>query len=216
MKTLSKANLISLLCLALAGSSAALAQARGQQQKTATASANLSVSTANGQTVVTYNGKQVFAGPTTSAATGRSSSVNGVAYAAVFDGDKVLWENVPGAAQQLSAAGQGTGGLDQQKFMEQHRRTVEEQQKFIEQHQNNFNVQGGGTVKSVSSTASISVKTVNNETVVTYEDKEYPVGPTRGPVSAKAKSVNGVSYAAAFDGDRVIWENVPGAAQKVK
>jgi hypothetical protein len=57
----------------------------------------------NGQTTVTYKGEEVFSGQTTGAVSGRSSSVNGTEYAAAFDGDKVLWENVSGAAEQLKA-----------------------------------------------------------------------------------------------------------------
>jgi hypothetical protein len=32
----------------------------------------------------------------------------------------------------------------------------------------------------------------------------------------KAKSVNGVNYAIVYDGDQVVWENVPGAAEQFK
>jgi hypothetical protein len=69
------------------------------------AGTGISVKTVNGQTTVSYKGKEVFSGATSGSVSGRSSSVNGTEYAAAFDGDKVLWENVSGAAQQLKACG---------------------------------------------------------------------------------------------------------------
>lgn len=61
---------------------------------------SLSVSTVNGQTTVIYNGKEVFSGPTNGKVTSRSVSRNGKNYAAAWDGDTVIWENVKGAAGQ--------------------------------------------------------------------------------------------------------------------
>lgn len=59
---------------------------------------SLVVNTVNGQTTVIYNGKEVFSGPTKGKVTSRSVSRNGKNYAAAWDEDTVLWENVPGAA----------------------------------------------------------------------------------------------------------------------
>lgn len=59
---------------------------------------SLTVSTVNGQTTVIYNGKEVFSGPTKGKVTSRSVSRNGKNYAAAWEDDRVLWENVPGAA----------------------------------------------------------------------------------------------------------------------
>ena len=64
--------------------------------------------------------------------------------------------------------------------------------------------------------AGITIKTVNGRTVIVYQGQEFSVGPTRGKLSAKTKSADGEDYAATFEGDRVIWENVPGAAKQVK
>ena len=69
---------------------------------------------------------------------------------------------------------------------------------------------------SASSSASISVKTVNGQSTVTYNGKDVFTGRTKGKVTAKASSANGTEYAAAFDGKKTIWENVPGAAKHVK
>lgn len=63
--------------------------------------ANISVSTVNGQTTVTWNGKRVWSGETTGQVTGKASSINGKEYAAAFEGTKVLWESEKGAAGKL-------------------------------------------------------------------------------------------------------------------
>jgi hypothetical protein len=70
----------------------------------ASASSSISVRTENGQTTVTYKGEEVFSGQTSGMVKASSSSVNGTEYAAAFDGDKVIWENASGAAEQLKAA----------------------------------------------------------------------------------------------------------------
>jgi len=74
-----------------------------------TATAKISVTSKNGEAKVIYNGQQVFAGPTTGQVSTRCVSNNGKEYAAAFDGDKVIWENTPGAADQLQKkAGAGS------------------------------------------------------------------------------------------------------------
>lgn len=65
------------------------------------ADAGISSTTKNGKTTVTYKGKQVFSGSTAGVVMTRSASENGKEWAAAFDGDKVLWENEPGASQHL-------------------------------------------------------------------------------------------------------------------
>jgi hypothetical protein len=250
------------------------------------ANSGISVSTVNGQSVVSLNGKEIYRGPATGAVSSRSWNVNGVEYSAVFDGDKVLWENVPGAARQLQSqsGGIGGGGMDLSQFSEQHRqafeRMVEAQRQFMQGQGGmvlgtNFSMSGGsargmsgggsfgssgGSAQGSSggfssggssgqsfgssgvrsngdrsgfgspmlpgqplpvtlpqnSESSISIKTVNGSTVIIYQGREFSVGPTKGSLSVKTKSTQGTDFAAAFEGDRVIWENVPGAAQKVK
>jgi hypothetical protein len=214
MKMAFSANLVSAVFLVSAGHLGAFGQTAVQQQNTALTSAHASISvcTTNGQTVATYNGSQVFAGPTKEPVHARSQAIQGVTYAAVFEGSKVLWESQPGAAQHLNEA----GSIGHQQFMEHHRKATEEQQRLIQQHQTNFQAHGGATIQSGSSGTSISVKTVNHQAVVVYEGREIPVGSVQGVVSAKAKTLHGVNYAAAFDGERVLWENVPGAAEKVR
>lgn len=63
--------------------------------------ANIAVSTVNGQTTVTYNGKKVWTGQTTGQVSGKASSINGKEYAAAFEGSKVLWESEKGAADKV-------------------------------------------------------------------------------------------------------------------
>ena len=62
----------------------------------------LSSKTENGQTIVIYNGEQVYHGPTTGKVTTRVLNENEKEWAAAWDGDKVLWENTPGAAKHLN------------------------------------------------------------------------------------------------------------------
>lgn len=222
-------------------------------------STGVSVSSVNGQSVVTVNGREVFSGPTQGAVSSRSCNVNGVEYSAVFDGDKVIWENTPGAASQLQTQS-GGAGANLSQFTEQHRQMVERmmetQRHFMQGHggivgSTNFSMSGGSSgggssVQSSVSTsinsstqagssgspslsgqaspiavspgsdAAITIKSVNGSTVVVYQGQEFSVGPTKGNVSAKSKNVQGDNFAAAFEGDRVIWENSPGAALKVK
>jgi len=210
-------KLVFALCMALVAVSA-LAQ-NGSTQMQAFSSSGVSVNSVNGQTVVTWNGEQVFSGPTKGLVTARSGNFNGAPYAAAFDGDSVIWENVPGAAQHVGSGQGAPAGFDMQKFMEQSRKRMEEQKKLAEQGQQNSNGQNNNFPSgrfAVSSGSSVSVKNVNGKTVVMYQGKEIPIGPTKGRVFAKTKSINGVSYAVVYDDDQVVWENVPGAADQFK
>lgn len=71
------------------------------KQGARTAAAGISVSTQNGVSTITYQGKQVWSGKTTGKVLGRSKMVGDVSYAAAFDGNKVIWENVPGAGAKV-------------------------------------------------------------------------------------------------------------------
>lgn len=197
------------LILALAWTSAVLAQNTVRKHVSTSSSTGVSVSTVNGQTTVLFNGQQVFAGPSRGPVTARSSNVNGVEYAAVYDGNTVIWENVPGAAQQLKST-----NVRQKQATAKH---VVRQVKPGGSAGGGAAGGGGGSAGGgLGSSASISVKSINGDTVVVYQGREIKVGQTSGRVAAKVKSVNGTEYAAAFDGDRVIWENVPGAADKLR
>jgi membrane-associated protease RseP (regulator of RpoE activity) len=74
----------------------------GKSSDVVSSDTGISSLTKNGQTTVTYKGKQVFSGPTTGAISTQSVIENDKEWAAVFDGKKVLWENVPGAARHLT------------------------------------------------------------------------------------------------------------------
>jgi hypothetical protein len=69
--------------------------------KAKTAAAGLVINFENGKSTVTYQGAKVFEGPTKQKATGVVKNVNGVQYAAAFDGGKVIWENTKGASAKL-------------------------------------------------------------------------------------------------------------------
>jgi hypothetical protein len=75
-----------------------------------------------------------------------------------------------------------------------------------------------GQIKQSARTAAagISVSTAKGITTVTYKNKQVWSGKTTARVTGLSKVVNGTEYAAAFAGDKVIWESAPGAAKKVK
>lgn len=65
----------------------------------------LKVMTDKGQTTVIYNGQQVFAGTTSGNVTAKTAVEKNVEYAAAFDDDRVIWENMPGAGKHLGSKG---------------------------------------------------------------------------------------------------------------
>jgi len=67
-----------------------------------------------------------------------------------------------------------------------------------------------------AATADISAETENGQTTVIFKGKQVFRGLTTGKVSARCSNGNGNEYAAAFDGDKVIWENRSGAAKHLK
>jgi hypothetical protein len=147
----------------------ALAQAPSTEKAvssvSSSASTGVSVSTVNGQAVVTLNGKEVYSGPAKGKVSSHSRKVDGVEYCAVYDGDTVVWENVPGAAQQLQSAAGGATGFsgapDQQQLIEQQRKTMErmqaEQQRFLETHGMSNSMKGAASSSSRSGGSSWSV-----------------------------------------------------------
>ena len=74
------------------------------------------------------------------------------------------------------------------------------------------------TTKSSSqaSSSSISTRTENGQTTITCNGKEVWHGPTSNAVKSQSVSRNGNTFAAAFDGDKVIWESEEGAGAKVQ
>ena len=69
---------------------------------------------------------------------------------------------------------------------------------------------------SHASEPGIHIKNVDGSTVIVYRGQEFSVGPTKGDLSGKTKRIQGQDYAAVFEGNRVVWENTPGAARRVK
>lgn len=62
----------------------------------------------------------------------------------------------------------------------------------------------------------ISTRIENGETIINWQKKEVWRGATSGFLVCKSKALNEVEIAAAFDGEKVIWESEPGVAQRVK
>jgi hypothetical protein len=100
MKTLALKGVLALFMAASLLTSGAqnIAVVKG---KARTAAAGISVSTSNGKTTIVYQGKEVWTGKTTGKVTGKSKAVGDTTYAAAFDGDKVIWENVKGAGAKV-------------------------------------------------------------------------------------------------------------------
>lgn len=69
--------------------------------KAATAAAGISVQSNGSKYIVIYQGKTVFAGATKSKPVAKAKNINGRQYAAAYDGNKVIWENVKGAGALL-------------------------------------------------------------------------------------------------------------------
>lgn len=78
------------------------AQNLGKIMKNArTVAAGVSLKNEGGKTTIHYQGKDVWTGVTSGKAFARSKVIEGKEYVAVFDGNKVLWQNVAGAAQKV-------------------------------------------------------------------------------------------------------------------
>lgn len=79
-----------------------------------------------------------------------------------------------------------------------------------------FSAESQGVNVSHSSSVSISVEQTNDEAVVKFNNKEVWKGEVRKSVIAVSKSENGNDLAAAFDGRKLLWENVAGAGAKLE
>jgi hypothetical protein len=102
MKALSRLTLALLICASLLAVTPLNAQNIGSLPgKAKTAGAGLVVSYDGGKSTIMYGGTKVFEGPTKAKAVGVVKNVNGVQYAAAFDGSRVIWENVKGASTKV-------------------------------------------------------------------------------------------------------------------
>jgi hypothetical protein len=146
----------------------------------------ISTSTVNGDAVVTWNGAVVWQGRTANPLRAASISADGKELAAAFDGAKVVWESEPGVA-----------GKVREKSPE-------------------LKAAAAVAPKGPVAGRGISTQIVNGETVINWQKKEVWRGTTSGFLVCKSKALNGVEIAAAFDGDKTIWESEPGAGARVK
>jgi hypothetical protein len=155
----------------------------------------VSVININGQTTVTWRGQQVFSGPTKGPVSGQSASVGREEYAAALDGNEVLWENTPGAAQKLKSAATAAANLDRKSGAR--------------------SKAPPSRTKRPQSTG-LWVSSADGVTTVKWNGTQVFVGPTKEPVTAKSKTVDGVECVAVFEGTSVLWENQKGAAKRLK
>ncbi|NNM28288.1 MAG: hypothetical protein HKO57_02110 [Akkermansiaceae bacterium] len=70
--------------------------------------------------------------------------------------------------------------------------------------------------ESSTSSASISSSVSNDTGSVKYNDKEVWTGKVRKGLNTVAKSVDGADLAAAWDGRKLVWENVKDAGKKLE
>lgn len=89
---------------------------------------SVQVDVKNGKGTIRLNGEEVWNGSVEGNLTSRSTTVNGEQYAAAFDGDTVLWESSPGAAERVK------GGLDTQAMIDQAMREHEKAFRRMEEH----------------------------------------------------------------------------------
>lgn len=102
MKSFIRLSLAALLITGALNITSASAQNIGSLPgKAKTAGAGLVVSFDGTKSTVTYQGQKVFEGATKAKAVGLVKNVNGVQYAAAFDGSRVIWENVKGASAKV-------------------------------------------------------------------------------------------------------------------
>jgi len=151
--------------------------------------------TINGQTAVSWRGQEVFSGPTEGPVRGLSASLGREEFAAALDGDKVLWENVPGAAQKVKSA--LTASAAAEKKSGPHSKLPLRR-------------------LTPPMSSGLCVSTTNGLTTVIWEGKQAFVGPTKGQVTAKVKTGVGTEFAAVFEDGKVIWQSEKGAGEKVK
>jgi hypothetical protein len=161
----------------------------------ASAQARVGLATVNGQTTVNWRGEEVFSGRTEGPVRSLAASVGRDEFAAVLERDTVLWENVPGAAQKAKSALTASAGVEKKSG---------DRSKVALRR-----------LKPPASTG-LCVTTADGLTTVTWEGRQVYVGPTKGHVTAKVKTIVGAAYAAVFEDGKVVWQNEKGAAEKVK
>jgi hypothetical protein len=140
----------------------------------------IAVVSSQGQTTVTWNGKQVYAAPTRGDVLARRFTVAGQEFALAYDGGAVIWRNHPDAAAKLKEA------------------------------------RASGAPTRVSSQGNLVCQTIEGIVRVRWNGKQVYSGSVTSPVVGKSAPVGGVAYAAAYDGNKVIWESAPGAASKLR
>jgi hypothetical protein len=172
----------------------------------ASALSSFNVRTINGQTVVIWNGRQVFSGPTKTAPRARSSTINGQEFAAVFDGDQVIWENVRGAGEQLKAQEAGVKPpvrRDEGALLAPFgggRGLALPFGAFNFQQQFNGLGNGGVSVRSTIVNGQATTKVMVN-------GEEVYSGPSSGSVRTRTEMMDGEPRTLVLDGDKILWDS---------
>ena len=203
-----------LICASL-GSVQAVEDGEKKNQTTrkqnVTSSASISSKVNNGVGVVTYNGEEVWSGEIKNGLRTAARSLVGQDspeefLAVAWDGEEVVWENVEGAGGKLKEM----SGLGLERGM------LEDFRKKIEEMMNRRPFQKG----AAKNKSAINGSTTNDKGVVNYKGEEVWTGEVEVGLRVKAeasrdqKKYDG-EYAAAWDGEKVVWENVKGAAAEL-
>lgn len=204
------------------------------------AGASIIGSVSNGDGVVTYDGEVVWEGKITKGLRTLADAVaeNGVEkeYAAAWDGDVLLWENVTGAGEKLDGAddSETSDGADTNRGDADNpaaRRleeiiggnpagNFEEMKKRMEEMLENARYPGGE--RGRNSNNSTYGESINGKGRVIHNGEEVWKGRINGKLTVAGESIGadegGIAghFAAAWDDDNLIWENYPGAGERLK
>ena len=195
--------------------------------ESSSSSASISGSVNNGKGVVTYNEKEVWNGKIEQGLRTAARCIGGTGestgdFAAAWDGEELVWENVPGAGEKLQdMAGAMSRGADLEGRMKAIMAEMAKRPQSPREMQNRIKELMSGADASgnhAQASASISGSTTNGAGVVTYGGEEVWEGKITERLRVKAEASRDKDnydgeYAAAWDGENMLWENVPGAAK---
>ena len=131
------------------------------------------------KTIVNWNGKAVYSGPTQGDVLARKFTVANAEYALAYDNNVVIWQSHSNAVTLLKSA------------------------------------RSSGTPTKVQSQGNLMCQTVEGLARVRWNGKQVYCASVKNPATAKCRPVGGIVLGAVYDGNQVIWETTPGAANKL-
>jgi len=234
--------------LALGGAQLSTIQAApGQSANTPDASeestgVSITGSVNNGDGVVTYDGEEVWKGEVTNGLRTMAEVIDEDGgekeYAAAWDGDELLWENVSGAGEKLDGGenvkdpdGDDANRDDADDLAEKMKELMkggaspEELKKMMSERMAEMMDRSSypGGKDGDNSQNSTYGESINGKGLVRHNGEEVWKGRINGKLTVAGESIDaddegGVAghFAAAWDDDKLIWENYPGAGERLK